>query len=87
MSMYFRCSHVNLTNIKDETDVNIMWTEMYIMYLIVLDRMCPIVEYVNVKCKQNWITPHLFELMKKRDYCYKIAHRTGDNADWIAAKK
>lgn len=69
------------------TDVDVMWNEMYNIYLSVLNRLCPLVEYVNVRRKQSWITPNLFELMKKRDYCYKIAQRTGNKDDWVAAKR
>lgn len=71
----------------NETDVNAAWSEIYNIYTAVLDRLCPTVEYVNVKRKQEWISASLFELMKRRDHCYKVANRTGEKSDWAAAKK
>lgn len=70
-----------------ESDVNLAWLEMYRIYSAVLDRLCPMVEYINVRRKQLWITSNLFELMKRRDYCFKLAKKTGRKEDWAEAKK
>lgn len=66
-------------------DVDKCWEEMYNTYIRVLDKLCPIVEYVNVKKRQEWISSHLFEMMKRLDHLFRTANATGDKNDIIRA--
>lgn len=63
------------TSFYRENDINKAWAEMYRIYTLILDKLCPMVQYINVKKKQEWITPNLFEMMKRRDYLYRLAKK------------
>ena len=53
----------------------------------ILDELCPIKKFKINKLKQPWITPHLLELIKDKDFKLKKAKKTKKEADWKEARR
>lgn len=73
----------NYYKIKNPEDC---WAYLYTTLITILDDLCPEKEMANVRKKNEWVTPELFELMRARDEKFKKAKKTKDPEEWSIAK-
>ena len=60
---------------------DLKWAYFHSVINGILDNLCPIKKFKISKVKQPWITPHLLELIKDKDYMLKKAKKTLKNTD------
>ena len=80
--------HVPWQRIENESNIDDAWNTWEQMFNYVCDKHAP---YRQMRQKRNnmapWVTKDMLELGRKRDAMRTKAYKTGNQSDWLAAKR
>lgn len=75
------------TFVYGETNIEVIWEEMFEIFTSKLDTFCP---YKTVSVKRDrpaYITREIIDIGKERDRLFKIARKSNIESDWVTARK
>ena len=77
---------INVNYLMELDDPVLCWNALYQSLNLIADKIIPEKTYLVKKDILVWLTPELLNLKKDRDYFFKKAKITGDDADWFIAR-
>lgn len=78
--------NTNWSNFLLIEDPNILWDKMFSKFIEILNDTCPLKTFTVTRDRPPYITHEIIIMGRERDKLFKVARKSGLEADWLAAK-